>query len=336
MIYQRTDEWFLRRIGSRAHVGMWEQANGIYRAATGSGIRVHIIDKADAHGAAVSTVAHMVAPGATIVRWNISANAGAGEIDPILKQIADQAATVDGTRDIVNISQGGVFLDRIDYAVDRGVVIVAGAGNANLGESGAPTLNWPSRHPRVLAMCGCDEAGAKIQSSRYNADDLSVGPWLYAPAVRILPAKWAGTSFASPQGAGAAACVAEAIGWAATPADIINYLWDNATIGVVTHAADREPKMLYLGDGAHIRFEPQRYLLCNPDLRESGLMTEEHAIAHYIANGIHEGREIAHGVVFDRGEYWDANPDVAEEGASPIEHFVNHGFGEGRVLRLGC
>jgi subtilisin family serine protease len=163
----------------------------------------------------------------------VQANRGSDVFDDV-----DEAAgivwAVDHGAQIVNLSIGGaqtssVERDAITYALSHNVLVVAAAGNTGLGGN---VLSYPAAlvGPRGLAVASSTAAGRRAPFStaaRYVS--------LAAPGVRVLGATTAaasatefpratfaadglyaygtGTSYSTPQVAGAAALV-----WAADPA----------------------------------------------------------------------------------------------------------------------
>jgi len=127
-------------------------------------------------------------------------------------------AAVDRGARILNLSLGGpgdgaVLRDAVEYAVERGVLVVAAAGNESTDEP-----SYPAAYPGVLAVAATDWEGDTFWATNR-------GDWidLAAPGASIAVTRLAagpahayaagdGTSFASPLVAGAAALV-----WAAHP-----------------------------------------------------------------------------------------------------------------------
>jgi thermitase len=123
---------------------------------------------------------------------------------------------VDHGADVVGLSLGGPVGcstqdAAIEYAVERGVLVTAGAGNG-----GAQTPFYPAAHPAVVAVGASDRSDLRAPFSNH-------GPWvdIAAPGVGILStlpnhaSKYAvrdygymsGTSMAAPMVAGAAALI---------------------------------------------------------------------------------------------------------------------------------
>jgi len=146
-----------------------------------------------------------VAPGATLHAVKVLDCCGAGSYSDIAAGIEWAA---DQGHDVINMSLGGsessTVNDAVNYAADKGVVLVAAAGN-----SGPCTdcVGHPAAHPEVIAVSATDQNDAL-------ADFSSTGPEveLAAPGDNVLSsvprddyAEYPGTSMASPHVAGAAA-----------------------------------------------------------------------------------------------------------------------------------
>lgn len=149
-----------------------------------------------------------VAPEATLHAVKVLACDGSGSFDDIAAGIEWSA---DQGHDVQSMSLGAntdssVVKDALQYAADRGVVMVAAAGN-----SGPCTdcVGFPARDSRVIAVSATD-------SNDDLADFSSAGPEveLAAPGVNTLStiprddyAEFSGTSMACPHVSGAAAQV---------------------------------------------------------------------------------------------------------------------------------
>jgi hypothetical protein len=81
-------------------------------------------------------------------------------------------------------------------------------------------------------------------------------------------------------------------------------------------------------------FDPEAYLIANPDVAAAGVDPRK----HYLTIGRKEGRRlfpVQHSElpdVFDPEAYLLANPDVAAAGVDPREHYLAFGLREGRRL----
>lgn len=149
-----------------------------------------------------------VAPDVTLHAVKVLACDGSGTFDDIAAGIEWSA---DQGHDVQSMSLGAdtdssVVADALEYAADRGVVMVAAAGN-----SGPCTdcVGFPARDERVIAVSATDQSDAL-------ADFSSTGPEvdLAAPGVDTLStvprdgyAEFSGTSMACPHVAGATAQV---------------------------------------------------------------------------------------------------------------------------------
>lgn len=121
---------------------------------------------------------------------------------------------VDHDADVINLSL--VTLDdpalrsAVAHALDKGVVVVASAGNRQENREDRPA--YPAAYPGVIAVAGIDEQGGHVGSS-VSADyvDIAgpglniVGPAPQGPGYRAEPQ--GGTSFATAYVSGAAALV---------------------------------------------------------------------------------------------------------------------------------
>lgn len=149
-----------------------------------------------------------------------------------IRYAADQGA------DVINISLGcggstacfsQAELDALTYATERGVVVIAAAGNGDAGGNGmdndsAATPDFPSGYelPGIVSVTSSTRLGNWSTWSNYGARNVD----LAAPGEGILVASpqgsyrtVSGTSFSAPIAAGVAALVASSSP-AATPADI--------------------------------------------------------------------------------------------------------------------
>ncbi len=86
-----------------------------------------------------------------------------------------------GRRSIINMSfqalKNRVLDDMVRRLVDKGLVVVAAAGNGNIDACGVS----PAREPRALTVGGLNEKGTKTNSSNYGS---CVD--LYAPGERVI------------------------------------------------------------------------------------------------------------------------------------------------------
>jgi serine protease len=91
---------------------------------------------------------------------------GGGTVADIAEAIRFAA---DNGADVINMSLGGageskLMEEAIDYAHDKGVVIIAAAGNANRNAA-----SYPARYPKVIGVSALDSAGVKAPYSNFGA-----------------------------------------------------------------------------------------------------------------------------------------------------------------------
>ncbi|BEL07033.1 hypothetical protein Q0Z83_052240 [Actinoplanes sichuanensis] len=136
---------------------------------------------------------------------------GSGGHDLIAKGVV---YAVDQGADVINMSLGGpgasqILSDAVDYAAERGVLVIASAGN-----DGVTTRSYPAAYPSVVAVAGSTAADARQDWSNYGSDWVDVA----APGVNVAQGRdgayywFSGTSSAAPMVAGVAA-----LGLAARP-----------------------------------------------------------------------------------------------------------------------
>ena len=179
-----------------------------------------------------------VAFNASLMNVKVLADSGAGSCSLTAEGLVWAA---DKGADVANLSLGGptgcaAQEAAVAYAVKRGVLVVAAAGNG-----GAATPLYPAAHPDVVAVAASDRSDLRAPFSNH-------GPWvdLAAPGVGILSTLpnhagqyavrdygyMSGTSQAAPMVAGAAALVwssvADADGDGRTADDVRRRLEDFA------------------------------------------------------------------------------------------------------------
>lgn len=122
------------------------------------------------------------------------------DVASAIRYAADHGANV------INLSLGATSGDsflkqQIDYAINKGITVVAAAGN-----SGCNCISYPANYPEVIAVGATNQSGSLASFSNYGANlDL------VAPGVNICSTSWSssnqtsayscslnGTSFATP------------------------------------------------------------------------------------------------------------------------------------------
>ena len=116
-----------------------------------------------------------VAPGARVLVIRALDNDGGGDVDGVAAGIR---WAVDHGADVVNLSLGpevpivggsGDFDAAIDYALDRGLVVVAAAGNGLLGQGVAlPACDQPSGQGRLLCVGAVDRNESRAFYSNFG------------------------------------------------------------------------------------------------------------------------------------------------------------------------
>jgi serine protease len=171
---------------------------------------------------------------AKIMPLKVLSKEGGGTVANIADAIRYAA---DNGADVINMSLGGggesiLMQKAIDYAYDKGVVIIAAAGNSNQNAS-----SYPARYPKVISVSAVDAAGEKAPYSNYGAGvDLSApgggenGKILQETidpnTGQAVFAEFQGTSMASPHVAAVAALV-KAIG-VSEPSEVLNILKESS------------------------------------------------------------------------------------------------------------
>ncbi len=203
-----------------------------------------VIAQSTNNGYGVAGIAHL----AKIMPLKVLTAEGGGTVADIAEAIKFAA---DNNADVINLSLGGggasrLLEEAITYAYNKGVVIVAAAGNENLNAA-----SYPARYPKVIGVAATDFEDAKAPYSNYGA-----GVDLAAPGGsetnKILQntidpstgesvfVGFQGTSMAAPHVSGVAALL-KASG-IEQPAEILNLLKKSAR-------PEKEDLLNYFGAG---------------------------------------------------------------------------------------
>jgi subtilisin family serine protease len=212
--------------------------------------------------------------------------------------------SVDVGARIISCSWGDYFdsnllHDAIEYAYNKGVLIVAGAGNNNLANP-----FYPAAYHEVIGVSGTNRTDGKSSFSNY-------GDWieLAAPAENIYSTKpnstyqyWNGTSFAGPHLVGAAALV-----WSHLPSltrdqvrvqmrytaddlgssgfdNLYGYGRVNAKKAVETALPDHDLTILYL-DFPERELEPNENVTIRVPVHNFGLSDAYNVSSRLLVNG---------------------------------------------------
>jgi serine protease len=103
---------------------------------------------------------------ASLMPLKVLGASGGGTVADIAEAIRFAA---DNEADVINMSLGGageskLMEEAINYAHQKGVVLVAAAGNANQNSA-----SYPARYPHVIGVAALDSAGIKAPYSNFGA-----------------------------------------------------------------------------------------------------------------------------------------------------------------------
>ena len=201
------------------------------RCSDGNGHGTHVAGTIAANGKIKG-----VAPDVKIIAIKVCSNGGYCWSDDVARGVRYAA---DNGANIVNLSLGGSSLavdekNALDYAADKGVLIVAAAGNSGPSDN---SINYPGAYYKVVAVGATDTSdGIASWSSRGN--NYLTTPYLVeerdiefaAPGVSVEStakngcyATYSGTSMATPHVAGLSAKV-----WQGSAGVTRTYLQDRA------------------------------------------------------------------------------------------------------------
>ncbi|WP_079077537.1 type VII secretion-associated serine protease mycosin [Streptomyces sp. Root369] len=135
------------------------------------------------HGAGGADGVMGLAPEAKILPIRVNVDDGSGFADEI-RYAVDHEATIINISMTLETTQyensaSPADLAAINYALNKNVLIVAGAGNDGIG----PDLPFPANASGVVAVGGVDKSGESWAKSNYGPDVM-----LTAPAARIVAA----------------------------------------------------------------------------------------------------------------------------------------------------
>lgn len=165
------------------------------------------------HGTAVASLvagsaadAPGIAPAATVLSIRVIDTDDKADVFTVTQGIV---AAVDGSAQLINLSLGGysmsdVLTRAITYATDKGVVIIAAAGN-----DGINRIVWPAADPRVVSVGATDATGrlAAFSNSGPQLRLTAPGIGIQAAALANQRAPFSGTSAATPVVTGALAAL---------------------------------------------------------------------------------------------------------------------------------
>jgi thermitase len=156
------------------------------------------------HGTMVAGIVTLVAKDVAIMPIRAFDSLGSAKIVDLNNAI--YWATDNGA-DVINMSWGistdsNLLGSAVNYALSRGVVLVAAAGN-----DGMNLPQWPAANPGVLAVGASDQTDSKASFSNYGSfvNVAAPGVDIYSSYPGYRWAWWDGTSFAAPFVSGEAA-----------------------------------------------------------------------------------------------------------------------------------
>ena len=142
------------------------------------------------------------APNSSILPVRVLGPSGSGSMADVAAGIVYSA---DNGADIINLSLGSsvgsqVTLDAVNYAMEKGVTVIASAGN-----SGGALPGYPARYENVVAVGAIDPGGARSSFSNKGGDIWAPGRDVHTTYLNNGYKALNGTSFSAPYVAAMAA-----------------------------------------------------------------------------------------------------------------------------------
>ncbi|SDX55112.1 thermitase Serine peptidase. MEROPS family S08A [Marininema mesophilum] len=148
-----------------------------------------------------------VAPSAEIYAVRVLDNNGSGTLANVASGITSAA---DNNADVISLSLGAMFgatelKDAINYAWNKGSVVVAAAGNNSL-----PLPSYPAYYSKAIAVAATDSSDKKASYSQWGTwvDIAAPGTDIYSTYKGSTYKSLSGTSMATPHVAGVAGLLA--------------------------------------------------------------------------------------------------------------------------------
>jgi len=193
--------------------------NGVAAAASLRGVNITHLDLVNepghvaAHGTAVASLiagrdgsVRGVSPDVDLLSIKVMSDAGSGNAFTLAQGIIE---AVDRGANVINLSLGAssdsrVLREAVDYAVERGVLLVAAPGN-----DAVRGVFYPARYEAVIAVPGVDANGEWLYFSNRGAENdiAAPGAGVSASQPEGDPILFSGTSAAVPFVAGAVAAL---------------------------------------------------------------------------------------------------------------------------------
>ncbi|MCH8309360.1 MAG: S8 family serine peptidase, partial [Chloroflexi bacterium] len=229
-----TDHWYLRgRIAS----GGWDYVDGDSDPTDSiNGIDDNgngLVDEGSGHGTHVAGIISLVAPDAKILPIRVQDSDGGGWSFILAEAIL--YATDRGAH-VINVSlevpcESLVLNWAVNYAQERGVIVVASAGNDN-----SENIGYPAALPNTVTVAAVDNQGNKAEFSNHGSEITIAAPGveIYSPYRNGQFAWWSGTSQAAPIVAGEAALIKSRFPWMLSSEIVDMIVTASTDIGVQT------------------------------------------------------------------------------------------------------